>query len=60
MTPDERHRGADIAIPRNRKVVYAAAKARHPERWTGKTRTWSRIDEVRLNPNPESACTEAG
>ena len=52
VTPAERHCGADIEILKKRARVYAAAKARHPERWTGKTRNWSRIDEVRLNPNP--------
>jgi len=55
VTPDERHRGLDVQILKNREAVYAAARARHPERWTGKTRNWSRADEVRLNPNPEAA-----
>jgi transposase InsO family protein len=59
VTPDERHRGADVEILSNRERVYAAAKARHPERWTGKTRDWSRVDEVRLNPNPGSGASEA-
>lgn len=52
VTPDQRHRGLDVQILKKRKAVYAAARARHPERWTGKTRDWSRADEVRLNPNP--------
>lgn len=60
VTPEERHCGADIAILHNRDIVYSEAKARHPERWTGDTRNWSRIDEVRLNPNPDSACSEVG
>ncbi len=59
VTPDERHRGADVEILSKRERVYAAAKARHPERWTGKTRDWSRVDEVRLNPNPGSGASEA-
>jgi hypothetical protein len=29
--------------------VYQAAKQRHPERWSGQTRNWSRVDEVVLN-----------
>jgi len=53
VTPAERHRGLDIQILENRKAVYADAKAMHPERWSGKTRNWSRIEKVRLNPRPE-------
>ncbi len=30
--------------------VYAAAKKRRPERWTGATREWELKDEVWLNP----------
>ncbi len=59
VTPDERHCGLDVAILKNREAVYAAAKKRHPERWTGSTRDWSRVDEVRLNPNPEGDASEA-
>jgi len=61
VTPDERHSGADVEILKKRERVYAAARARHPERWTGRTRDWSRIEEVRLNPDPGCAAgaTEA-
>lgn len=57
VTPTQRHRGEDRAILENRKAVYAAAKARHPERWSGQTRAWERCDEVRLNPVPSSEAT---
>lgn len=50
VTPDERHRGLDAAILERRAAVYAAAKRKRPDRWTGKTRDWSRVDVVRLNP----------
>lgn len=33
VTPDDRHTGRDIAILENRKVVYEAARKRHPRRW---------------------------
>lgn len=59
VTPDERHRGADREILERRERVYAEAKARNPERWTGRTRDWSRVNEVRLNPNPAQAEMEA-
>lgn len=50
VTPSERHDGRDVAILANRRRVYAAARARRPERWTGNTRNWSHIQVVRLNP----------
>jgi transposase InsO family protein len=52
VTPDQRHRGLDVEILQKRRRVYAAARARRPERWSGKVRDWSRIEEVRLNPDP--------
>ena len=59
VTPDQRHRGLDVQILKNREAVYAAARKLHPERWTGKTRDWSHVHEVRLNPNPK-ACDSMG
>ena len=31
--------------------VYATAKAKHPERWSGDTRNWTPIAAVTLNPD---------
>jgi len=59
VTPDQRHRGLDGEILENRRRVYADAKARRPQRWTGNTREWSRIEEVRLNPDPGARAGEA-
>jgi putative transposase len=53
VTPNERHRGEDENILKRREVVYAAAKQRHPARWSGKTRNWNRVEEVWLNPPKE-------
>ena len=53
VTPNERHSGRADEILRNRKKVYEAAKARHPERWTGETRNWILTDTVALNPTDE-------
>jgi transposase InsO family protein len=50
ITPAERHSGKEREILVNREVIYAAAKERHPERWSGKTRNWSPVEEVWLNP----------
>jgi len=33
-----------------REAVYAQAKARNPQRWSGSTRNWELKDEVWLNP----------
>ena len=35
--------------------VYEAAKARHPERWSGATRNWQPIAIVYLNPDQHVA-----
>lgn len=50
VTPAQRHHGHDLAILEHRQATYAAARARHPDRWTGKTRRWDRPSVVRLNP----------
>ena len=49
ITPGQRHRGEDHEILRQRTALYAAAKASHPERWSGEYRNWSRPDVVTLN-----------
>jgi transposase InsO family protein len=54
VTPAQRHDGSDIAILDNRRRVYAAARARNPHRWTGKTRNWTPIEVVHLNPAPRT------
>lgn len=51
VTPHARHIGADLPILAHRRAVYEAAKARHPERWTGDIRDWRRPAAVHLNPD---------
>jgi putative transposase len=51
VTPAQRHRCADTAILAGRQEVYEQARARHPNRWSGKTRDWERVSEVHLNPH---------
>jgi len=58
VTPGQRHRGEDVAILQKRDEVYRAARNRHPERWSGKTRDWSHIKEVELNPEPKKTPEE--
>ncbi len=50
VTPAQRHRGEDIAILEQRHALYEAAKARHPERWSGPVRNWEPETIVYLNP----------
>jgi transposase InsO family protein len=53
LTPSERHTGKGEQTLRSRARTYKKARARHPERWSGKTRDWSNVAEVTLNPTPE-------
>ena len=50
VTPAERHNNHDQALLAQRHAVYEAARAKCPQRWSGKTRNWQRIEEVHLNP----------
>lgn len=59
VTPQQRHNGDDCALLRGRHVVYETAQRRHPQRWAGKTRNWSRVDAVHLNPQNDTTTTRA-
>lgn len=54
VTPSERHAGRDAALLRKRAEVYKAAKAKHPERWSGATRNWQPVLVVHLNPDQQA------
>ena len=58
VTPNQRHDGKEHTIMKQRKKVYAAARARNPSRWSGATRNWDRIDNVWLNPPKEVRAEE--
>jgi len=53
VTPNERHTQQDERILQHRNTVYKAAQRRHPNRWSGATRDWSRVDSVALNPDKD-------
>ncbi len=55
VTPEDRHTGKDEAILAKRRRVYEAARKRNPERWTGETRNWKRVEIVKLNPEREKS-----
>ena len=58
VTPDQRHRGDDQPLLANRHRVYQRARAARPERWSGKTRCWTPIGSVWLNPERPDAGSE--
>ena len=51
VTPAQRHEGLDKEILSQRARVYEQAREKNPGRWSGKTRDWSEIREIRLNPD---------
>lgn len=54
VTPDERHFAREEAVLAHRHRVYQEARERNPQRWSGPTRDWSPVGEVRLNPGPSA------
>jgi transposase InsO family protein len=54
VTPEQRHAGLDVELLRKRAATYAAARAAHPNRWSGDTRNWDPVVVVHLNPERET------
>jgi len=50
VSPAQRHTGDDRAILAARHDLYLRAREQNPARWSGKTRNWSHISTVTLNP----------
>ena len=50
VSPAHRHAGKDHAILAARHLLYTRCRELHPARWSGKTRNWSPIGTVTLNP----------
>ena len=50
VTPSQRHAGHEVAILDRRSTVYESARRRNPSRWSRRTRNWTSIATVRLNP----------
>ncbi len=53
ISPSERHNGCELQIMKQREKVYAAAKAKNPNRWSGRTRNWNLPEFVALNSEKE-------
>jgi transposase InsO family protein len=60
VTPEERHSGLEVEVLDRRAALYEKARRQHPERWSGRTRDWTPVTTVRLNPEYQgSAAHEA-
>jgi hypothetical protein len=59
VSPQQRHEGCDQAILVARHALYEEARQRHPARWSGKTRDWSHIGAVTLNPERDAVVNMA-
>jgi putative transposase len=59
VTPDQRHAGADVAILARRRMLYERARRRTPGRWCGRTRNWTPVATVVLNPEPTEEALNA-
>ncbi len=60
VTPAQRHAQTDKALLQARAAVYEQARQKHPQRWSKKTRDWTFIDTVHLNPDrPQTKDNEA-
>ena len=57
VTPDDRHGGRDMLFLERRRLVYERARRKHPERWSGSTRSWEYVERVSLNPQSDSGIT---
>ena len=54
VSPAQRHDGEDHAILAPRHALYTEVRALNPARWSGKTRNWSPVMAVTLNPERDS------
>ncbi len=54
VTPAQRHAGEDHAILAARHALYLQARDGNPARWSGRTRNWSAIGAVTLNPERDA------
>ena len=58
VTPGQRHRQEDGAILAARKALYADARKKRPDRWSGTIRNWDPVSHVCLNSNKSKRSDE--
>jgi transposase InsO family protein len=54
VSPAQRHAGEDQSILAARHALYIRTRERNPARWSGKTRNWTPVGAVTLNPERDS------
>jgi transposase InsO family protein len=59
VSPEQRHAGDDRAILAARHALYAKAREHNPARWSGRTRDWTPVGAVTLNPERDTAVAVA-
>ena len=59
LSPAQRHAGQDLVILAKRHALYVQARQRHPARWSGRTRNWSPVGPVTLNPERDTVIAAA-
>ena len=59
VTPDQRRRDEAEDLLAKRRALYAAAKEKHPRRWSGETRSWQLENRVWLNPERDAPASLA-
>ena len=59
VSPAQRHAGHDVAILAARTELYERVRQRQPARWSGRTRNWSPIAAVTLNPERDTVVATA-
>ena len=59
VTPAQRHAGEDRPLLAARHALYQQARETNPRRWSGRTRDWTPIGAVTLNPERDSVVAAA-
>jgi putative transposase len=59
VTPAQRHAGGDRPILAARHALHQQARETNPRRWSGRTRNWTPIGAVTLNPERDSVIAAA-
>jgi transposase InsO family protein len=59
VTPAQRHAGEDRALLAARHDLYQQARRANPRRWSGRTRDWTPVTSVTLNPERDTVIQAA-
>ena len=59
VTPAQRHAGGDGPVLAARHALYQRARETNPRRWSGRTRNWTPVGAVTLNPERDSVVAAA-